>query len=50
MPYSDCCEAYTDMEEFGICPLCKEHCDFHDISFDHDGEILVSEEGETPNS
>ena len=27
---SDCCGAWTDMEEYGICPDCGEHCDFVD--------------------
>lgn len=26
--YSDCCGAYTDMTEYGICPECLEHCEF----------------------
>ena len=30
MPYSDCCGAYTDMDEIGICPDCLEHCDWED--------------------
>ena len=25
---SDCCGEYTDMEEYGICPGCLEHCEF----------------------
>lgn len=37
MPYSDCCGAYTDMEEMGICPECLEHCGFED--WDEDEEI-----------
>lgn len=28
MPYSNCCGAHTNMEELGICPRCKEHCEF----------------------
>lgn len=35
MPYSTCCGAYTNMEEIGICPECKEHCDFDEYA---DGE------------
>ena len=27
---SDCCGAYTDMEEYGLCPECLEHCEFID--------------------
>ena len=27
---SDCCGAYTDMTEYGICPECLEHCEFID--------------------
>lgn len=30
MPYSTCCGAYTDMEEYGICPECQEHCEFEE--------------------
>ena len=25
---SDCCGAYTDMPEYGLCPECMEHCEF----------------------
>lgn len=28
MPYSDCCGAYTNETDYGICPRCKEHCDW----------------------
>ena len=28
MLVSDCCQAPTMMEELGICPLCREHCEF----------------------
>jgi hypothetical protein len=27
---SDCCGAATDMEEYGLCPDCLEHCEFYD--------------------
>lgn len=30
MKYSDCCGAACSHWEYGICPDCKEHCDFHD--------------------
>ena len=34
------------MEEYGICPDCKEHCDFEDtcISCGGEGEITTDEE------
>ena len=41
MPYSDCCGAYTDMEEIGICPDCKEHCEFK-WEEDEDDEQMCS--------
>jgi hypothetical protein len=46
MPYSTCCGAYTNMEEYGICPGCKEHCDFEDtcIACGGEGEIATDEE------
>lgn len=34
--YSDCCGEHTDMEEYGICPGCLEHCEF--IDEDEDDE------------
>jgi hypothetical protein len=41
MPYSNCCGAFTDMEEYGICPDCKEHCDFfNDEDEDEEDEII----------
>ena len=33
---SDCCGAYTDMTEYGICPECLEHCEFIDEDEDED--------------
>jgi hypothetical protein len=27
---SNCCGAWTNMEEYGICPECLEHCEFID--------------------
>jgi hypothetical protein len=33
---SDCCGAYTDMEEHGLCPDCMEHCEFYDDEEDED--------------
>jgi hypothetical protein len=27
---SICCGAVTEFTEIGICPECKEHCDFED--------------------
>jgi hypothetical protein len=31
---SDCCGAYTDMPEYGLCPECMEHCDFNEVDED----------------
>jgi hypothetical protein len=28
---SECCGAYTDMPEYGLCPECLEHCEFIEI-------------------
>jgi len=28
MPYSDCCGYHTNETDLGICPRCKEHCDW----------------------
>lgn len=33
---SDCCGAYTEYEEYGLCPECMEHCDFVDDEEDED--------------
>jgi len=33
---SECCGAYTDMTEYGLCPDCMEHCDFYDDEEDED--------------
>jgi hypothetical protein len=33
---SDCCGAYTDMTEYGLCPDCLEHCEFIDEDEDED--------------
>ena len=30
MPYSNCCGAYTLETDYGICPDCREHCEFWD--------------------
>ena len=30
MPYSTCCGAHTNFNEYGICPSCLEHCDWED--------------------
>lgn len=40
MKYSDCCEApmSLEMEDFGICPECKEHCGIYDDE-DEDEEL-----------
>jgi hypothetical protein len=27
---SNCCGVWTNMEEYGICPECLEHCEFID--------------------
>ncbi len=28
MPYSTCCGGHTTMPEYGICPDCRDHCDW----------------------
>jgi hypothetical protein len=33
---SDCCGAYTDMPEYGLCPDCMEHCEFNEIDEDYE--------------
>ena len=33
---SDCCGAYTEYDEYGLCPECKDHCVF--IEEDEDDE------------
>ena len=33
---SDCCGAYTNMEEYGLCPDCLEHCEFENEDEDED--------------
>jgi hypothetical protein len=38
MPYSTCCGTYTNMEEYGLCPECKEHCDFEIEEYDDEDE------------
>ena len=45
MPYSSCCQAFTNMEEYGICPDCKEHCTFEEVcvACGGEGEIIVDE-------
>lgn len=43
MPYSDCCGAYTNMEEYGICPDCKEHCEFFETEEDREDIINIEE-------
>lgn len=43
MKYSDCCGAPAgDFEDVGICPDCREHCEWED-----DGEDDEEEETET---
>ena len=42
MPYSNCCGAYTDMEEVGICPDCLEHC-----GWEYEDEEELSEDQKT---
>lgn len=57
MPYSTCCGAFTNMEEYGICPDCLEHCDFEDQenmdepddhqiynNFNHEGGIKITKD------
>ena len=35
MKISDCCGASADgNEDYGICPDCKEHCEFNDEDFE----------------
>jgi len=48
MPYSTCCGAYTDMEEYGICPDCKEHCDFEKDCDNCNGFGWVNDKEECP--
>lgn len=43
MPYSTCCGAYTDMEEYGICPECQEHCDFEEEDEDEIADDLQTQ-------
>ena len=43
MGYSTCCGAYTDMEEMGICPDCRDHCDFEEEE-EEEEEIKKDEE------
>jgi hypothetical protein len=31
---SDCCGAYTNMPEHGLCPDCMEHCEFNEVEED----------------
>lgn len=33
MPYSTCCGRHTTMPEYGICPDCKENCDWEDDEY-----------------
>jgi hypothetical protein len=40
---SDCCGAHTDMEEYGLCPDCYEHCEFYDDEEDEEDEIISNE-------
>jgi hypothetical protein len=46
MPYSNCCGAFTNMEELGICPDCKDHCEFYEEcpKCEGFGEIEIKEE------
>lgn len=43
MPISTCCGAYTDMEEYGICPECLEHCDFEEEDEDEMQEDIEAD-------
>ena len=45
MPYSNCCGAFTNMEELGICPDCKDHCEFEE-ECDCDGGLVIVIESE----
>lgn len=41
MKISDCCGAAVDgNEDYGICPDCKEHCEFIDDEDDLEDEII----------
>lgn len=40
MPYSECCWAHTTMPEIGICPDCKEQCEFEDFIDPSDDQIF----------
>lgn len=47
MPYSNCCGAYTDIDEIGICPDCLEHCSWEDeeeLEQDRQNEIELEQE------
>lgn len=50
MPYSSCCGAYTDMPEYGICPDCKDHCDFEEEEDEEEGEEEQNEEKQNKQS
>ena len=40
MAISTCCGAQTTMPEYGICPDCREHCDWED----DDDETIAHQE------
>ena len=35
---SSCCGATASMMEYGICPVCKDHCEF--TKEDNDGNVI----------
>lgn len=41
MPYSDCCGYHTNETDYGICPRCKEHCDWEPDE-EEDDETMCS--------
>lgn len=40
---SNCCSAYEfGAEDYGLCPNCKEHCDFIDLELDEMAYSIAS--------
>lgn len=44
--YSECCGVLTFMYEYGICPFCKEHCEFVTINDEPIVENIEHDENE----
>lgn len=42
MKVSTCCGAPCSMTEYGICPECKEHCDFENLNL-NEAELSAQE-------